>query len=187
MNRRLLFCLTLISLTFASQLALAQSDLGEAAAYAPRMAPMNELLITTQFTRAPLTFPWEVVSSREVGRDGRVDFEQVYNIPFAQVRTFVESAYLERTDFVNVDLDAIPHSEVKQLRVIGMELGQTFARLTLGHPDAAPQFVVDLEADGRHTRVLIRNSTSNPFYSGFTPARAPFEPAGASPINFRWN
>ena len=185
--RRLLFCLTLTSVALASTLSFAQTPLSEGESYAPQMAPMGELLVTTQFSRSPLNFPWERVSAREVGRDGRIDFEHVYDIPFSEVRTFVESAYLQRTEFVEVDPDAVPHTEVKQLRVIGMELGQSYARLNLGHPDVAPQFSVEMEADGRRTRVLIRNSTSNPFYSGFTPARAPFEPAGAAPINFRWN
>ncbi|RAL24646.1 hypothetical protein DL240_00100 [Lujinxingia litoralis] len=182
-----LFAPIALCLTLAGVPTFAQSPPESDTSYAPQMVPEHQLLVTSGFSRSPLSFPWDLLSSREVAREGRVDFEHVYDIPFSQVRTEVESTYLGRKDFAGVTPEAVPHSDVGHLRIIGMELGQTRARLRLGHPDIAPQFSVELEADGRQTRVLIENTTSNPFYSGFTPARAPFEPAGAAPIPFRWN
>lgn len=156
--------------------------------YAPHITPAHQLIITERFSAAPLDFPWEQISTdRVANRRGRMDFEVIYDIDFATVGELLRENYSNAEDFVHLRPGALRHTQVTLLRIAGMELGEERGRITLGHPDMEPVFIVELEADGPRTRVVINNSATARQFSGFVPARAGFRPMGAATIPFRWN
>lgn len=181
--RHPLFLAALLILLLFPFAAAAQSE----APYAPKVVAPSDLLLTDRFQSSPVSFPWRLIAADRVSREGRFDFELLYDIEFSEVRETLREAYSNAEEVAQLNPGALRFTQVEDLRIAGMELGERRARLTLGHPDMEPVFRVELQADGPRTRVIVANSTVTRQFSGFVPARAGFRPAGAAPIPFRWN
>lgn len=155
--------------------------------FSPRVTPPGDLIVTERFSSTPLEFDWRLISSDRISRQGRYDFELIYDVDYSTLRNELSSYYSEARTIARLRRGALQFTSVEELRIFGMEVGEERARLTLGHPDLEPVFQVELIPDGRRTRVVINNSTVSRQFSGFVPSRAGFRPANAAPIPFRWN
>lgn len=173
-----LFCLT----------STAWADEGdEQAPYAPELFPVDQLIVTEQFRSAPLTFPWEEISSERVASHGRRDFSTLYNVDFDTVRQRLREAYSNSEDLIALSPQALPYLHVEQVRISGIEIGDDRGRITVGHPDMEPMLTVDVEREGQRTRFTTQNLMRTRQFSGFMPARIGFRPIGASIVSFRYN
>lgn len=172
----------LILVFFASPVA-AEED----APYAPAKFSVDELIVTEQFRSTPLSFPWDRVSENRTTDGARMDFELIYDIDYDTVRKTLKEAYAAGEDVITLEAHAVTYTDVEQLRPMGVQLGEIEGRLTVGHPELEPYFVVNLEADGNRTRIVVQNFTRARQFSGFVPSRVGFQPADAAPIPFRWN
>ncbi len=155
--------------------------------YTPMKFSPSDLIIGDRFNVVPLAFPWEEISSDREANQGRMDFVLTYDIPFSEVREFLPDAYRNTEDFIELRSDALKYTDVGFMRIAGIELGDTEARITIAHPDMELTFSAHLVADGPRTRVVIPNRVTGRQFSGFVPARVGFRPAGANEIHFRGN
>ncbi len=158
---------------------------GDDAPYSPAKFSVDELIVTDRFSQVPLIFPWEQVSSDRINNRGRMDFEMIYDIDYDAVNAAVTGAYEENDPIIGLDPEALPYTEIDQLRVMGTQLGQSSGRFTVGHPDLQTTLTVDFEPDGERTRVIVQNGMRTRQFSGFVPARVEFQPEGAESVPFR--
>lgn len=173
----------LLAMLCVPVMAMAQDQ----APYTPKRSAPADLVVTERFATPPLSFPWQELSSDRQLREGRNDFVVVYDIPFAEVRQILEENYRAAEDFIQLRPGAVNYTSVDLMRIAGTELGSNRGNITIGHPDMALHFSVELEADGPRTRVYISNRTAGRTFSGFVPSRVGFRPAGAEQIPFRGN
>lgn len=157
------------------------------APFSPKFTPPGELIVTERFSTSPLVFPWTLVSSDRVARQGRLDFELIYDVDYQEMRQILQQSYNESTSVAYLQSGVVRYAEIEELLIFGLEVGERQARITLGHPDLEPVFQVEMTPQGRRTRVVVSNSTVSRQFSGFVPARIGFRPVGATPIPFRWN
>ncbi len=151
-----------------------------------RMAP-DDLIVTEVFATAPLSFDFPESRRGRVDAGHRQDFEIIYDRPYDEVRDFLQQSYRDVTDVATMDADAMDYLDALPLRLMGIQLGDSGGRLTLGNPDIRFSLVAEVEPHRRdQTRVVIHNRISSRHVSGFSPVRAPFRPVDTAPIPFRW-
>lgn len=153
------------------------------APYAPKQLSIDEVLVYDRFDDPPVSFPWELVTSERLFQQGRLDFELVYDVDFADVQEFLDDAYAENKDFVDVDEGAFRFLDIDNLRLFGRDVGQRGGRITLGSPDMEPRLTVDIEPDGSYTRFVVHNQVRARQFEGFVPARVGYLPFGAEEIS----
>ena len=172
---------------FALLILLSSPVTAEDAPYSPAEFSIDDLIVTEQFDSTPISFPWSQVSESRTTDGARMDFELIYDVDYdTALQTFTE-AYMEGEDVITLEPHALKYASVEGLRPIGLQLGEIEGRITVGHPEIEPYFIVDLEADGNRTRFVVHNFTRARQFSGFVPSRVDFHPVGADPIPFRWN
>lgn len=158
------------------------------APYAPQESSIDDLIKVEVFDASPIAFPWERVSAQRTTSDGsRMDFELIYDVNYGTVYDELSTAYSEADDLITLEPEALQYTSIDGLRLMGHQLDTDGGRITVGHPDVNPSFIVDIEPDGQRTRIVVQNLLRTTHYSGFVPARVDFQPIGADAIPFRWN
>lgn len=157
------------------------------APYSPHHFSVGELVITDRFDEPPLAFPWNQVASERSADRGRMDFELVYDVDYTTVRDDLQEAYDNAEGIITLEDEIFGYVEVddEEMHLAGIGLQDDGGRITVGHPDMEPMFLVDVEPDGSRTRFTIHNSLRSRQFSGFVPSRVEFQPAGADPVPFR--
>ncbi len=157
------------------------------APYAPQQLSIDELIVVEQFQSTPLSFPWNRVSSDRVTDGERMNFELIYDVDYDTVRQALSESYSEGENIITLEPHAMQYTDVDRVRPVGLQFDDVGGRITVGHSDILPVFVVDIEPDGNRTRIIVQNFTRAHRFSGFVPARANYRPVGAAPIPFRGN
>ncbi|MFU8802880.1 MAG: hypothetical protein ACNA8W_03625 [Bradymonadaceae bacterium] len=179
------FSFTLVVVAFG---LMASTELSaQEAPYSPKKYDRAELISSGAFEKAPFTLPWKLVSTRLVTVRAQQDFEHVYDERFDVIVSELHDAFREGQEIIEADGKALGDSGLTHLRIIGTQIDQGKARFTLGQPGLSQHIVIDAEPRGRQTVITVRSSSFRMVYSGVVPARAPFTPAGAMAIPFRWN
>lgn len=184
---RSLFCAAILLLGLSLTLAPATAFADDDAPYSPRNFSVDELIVTDRFDAPPLAFPWQPISSDRQANRGRMDFEMVFDIDYDTFAKTVDEARQKNEELLRLEPEAMRYVDHEGLLIMGIQPGQTSSRLAVGHPDLQTQFIVEFEADGPRTRVLIHNTVRTRQFSGFVPARVDFLPQGADAVPFRWN
>lgn len=154
--------------------------------YEPDKASPDQVLITERFDEPPLAFPWDRVSSKRLPRDGRNDFELLYDIGYDEASDLIREYYGDSKRFIELEPSAMRYVDVDGgLLLRGIRIGDDSGRLTVGHPDMESRFIVDFEADGSMTRFIILNQIRSRQFSGFVPVRVGFQPDGLETIPMR--
>lgn len=184
------FMLNLMScslLAFMTCLACATEVQAQEAPYSPKKFSRAEIIDGGSFQKIPFTLPWSLMSTRLISHGGREDFEQVYDERYDVVINQLRDAYNQATEIIEADGKALGNSQLTHLRVMGTAIEGQKSRFTLGQPALPQHIVIDVEPRGRQTVIIVRSAAVRMVYSGVMPARAPFAPAGALPVPFRWN
>ncbi|MBA2660856.1 MAG: hypothetical protein H0U74_01060 [Bradymonadaceae bacterium] len=166
---------------------LASSASADDLPYSPKNIARAELIDLGYFKRSPLKLPWLLVSVTTVSRNGRMDFEHVYDEPYERVVAYFQHGYDNREPVVPLAKEMARYSSLTDLRVVGMQVGANEATMTLGVPGLPRHFTIHIGQRGYQTTVVFVNAANTMEYSGVMPARAPLRPAGAKTVPFRWN
>lgn len=174
-------------LTLSASPAAAQ-DASPYSALTPADAPLT----TGQFTRSPLKLPFPLASVRSVERNGRMDFEHVYDVPVAKI-----------LDYIRPTRDP----QTKQLKTIQIfdpavfpqaASGGFFCATQINDPNGGRaiftnslvgrRFPVDIRGQGQQTVVIYENMVITNKYSGLMPARVGYQPIGVNKtLRYRFN
>jgi hypothetical protein len=185
--RSMLNALSCSLVAFVTCLAVASEGQAQEAPYSPKKFSRAELIDGGSFQKVPFTLPWNLISTRLVSNQGREDFEQVYDERYDVVIGKLRDAYNEAQEIIEADGRALGNNQLTHLRVMGTAIEGQKSRFTLGQPALSQNIVIDVEPRGRQTVIIVRSTAVRMVYSGVMPARAPFAPAGAQPVPFRWN
>lgn len=176
-------CVVLMSLGATS--ALAQSS-GLDEPWTGQTYPREELINLGSYDSLPVKFPWKVVEERQVPVDSRLDFVLTLDEDPQEVLQQLEDAADNRRQVATLAEGAVPFQRNGELRVLGHSVGDTPVRFTLGG-DGSYRFQIEVSAEGAQTQLVLRNFIMAELFSGVVPARAPFKPRSADPVNFLWN
>lgn len=178
--------LTLTILLSSASAALAQGP-GPEKPYAPHTYSRDELITLGTYDAPPIQLKWRLVETRQIPVHDRLDFVLTFDENSSAVIDFLRKSFRERTGVGTLVPGVLPFEMDRELRVIGQGVDNLPARFTLSTAQAVHRFIIDVEARGGQTEVIVHNLMTAQLFSGVVPARAPFTPRGAAPVRFLWN
>lgn len=174
-------------LTLSASPAAAQ----DASPYSP-LTPAEAPLTNGQFSRSPLKLPFPLASVRPVERNGRMDFEHVYDVPIAKVLEYIKPVRDPATKKMKAvqifDPTVFPLAARSQFFCATQITDPQGGRAAFINSMVGRRFMLDIKAQGQQTIIIYENMVITNKYSGLMPARVGYHPAGVNKtLRYRFN
>lgn len=179
---------------FVLTLALGALFATNAMAQSPQTGPLYnaheysraELITLDTYDSPPIQFTWDVANVSQTPVNLRMDFVITLDVDADTVIAYFNEQSKKNAPVATLQPNILPFESDRDLVVIGRSLNATPARFTLGGT-GTHRFIVDVDADGAQTKIMLENRIRNQLFSGTVPPRASMTPKDANPVNFLWN
>ena len=175
----------------AALLTLAAAPASAETPYSAKAASISQLIQPARFKEVPIAFPdFTLTNTKSVATPhGRLDYELYYDVDYWEFVEWMEKNFRESKMVSALNTDVFPYVASRELKIVGRGESNGYMRFSMSSPQLPYRFDLRIRSDDQSKAVVVfGNALFATIYSGVTPSRAPFKPAGETRrIRFRWN